>query len=269
LLFQLGWYCGRIEISRPSNDKFTNLNGSTQSVQGLPITKEWIYKASQILNYKKDHPGEKLPTENSHSVFPYDFEIKSDACCIMVVEKEGIYLRLSEDRFFDRVPCIIVTGKGFPDVATRAMVYVLHHTLSIPVFGVCDCNPFGVAVLQTYQQGGSNGRKEATDREIYDIPIYWLGLRPSHVEQVKGELPPEVYQELTDLDKRKIEKLCCQGSSFRNVKDGEKRVEELIAMRANGYKVELESLHWLGWQYMCDWLEAVITEYSEANKEDR
>ena len=201
-----------------------------------------------------------MVTEPSNIYLPQDFEIKSDACCIIVVEKEGIYLRLSEDRFFDRVPCILVTGKGFPDVATRAMVYALHHTLGIPVFGVCDCNPFGVAVLQTYQQGGSNGlRKETTDREKYYIPIYWLGLRPSQVEKVKDSLPPEVYQELTDLDRRKIEKLCCERNSFRNGRGDEKRVEELVAMNTNGYKVELESLHWLGWQYMCDWLEIVIT----------
>ncbi len=41
-----------------------------------------------------------------------DFTIQSDASCIIVVEKEGIYSRLSEDRFFDRIPCILVTGKG-------------------------------------------------------------------------------------------------------------------------------------------------------------
>jgi len=48
--------------------------------------------------------------------------VTSTATCILVIEKEGIYTRLSEDRIFDSVPCILVTGKGYPDVATRAFV---------------------------------------------------------------------------------------------------------------------------------------------------
>jgi hypothetical protein len=45
-------------------------------------------------------------------------------------------------------------------------------------------------------------------RDRYHVPIQWLGLRPSHVAELKGELPREVYQHLTELDRRKIEKLC-------------------------------------------------------------
>jgi meiotic recombination protein SPO11 len=38
--------------------------------------------------------------------------MESDAKCIVVIEKEGAYTRLSEDRVFDKIPCILVTGKG-------------------------------------------------------------------------------------------------------------------------------------------------------------
>jgi len=70
---------------------------------------------------------------------------------LLIVEKEGPFNRLCEDRFFDRVPCIIVTGCGFPDVSTRCLVGKLKSAHpELIVVGVCDYNPYGVALLLTY-----------------------------------------------------------------------------------------------------------------------
>ena len=67
-------------------------------------------------------------------------DIRSDAEFILLVEKEAAYMRLAEDRycsyafgvfccllsharidarFYMKYPCIIITGKGQPDVASR------------------------------------------------------------------------------------------------------------------------------------------------------
>ncbi|KAL0316270.1 UNVERIFIED_CONTAM: DNA topoisomerase 6 subunit A [Sesamum radiatum] len=46
-------------------------------------------------------------------------DMQSDALFILLVEKDAAYMRLAEDRFYNRFPCIIVTAKGQPDVATR------------------------------------------------------------------------------------------------------------------------------------------------------
>ena len=40
--------------------------------------------------------------------------IASDAEFILLVEKEAAYMRLAEDRFYNRYPCIIITAKGTP-----------------------------------------------------------------------------------------------------------------------------------------------------------
>lgn len=45
--------------------------------------------------------------------------IRSDAMFILLVEKDAAFMRLAEDRFYNTYPCIIVTAKGQPDVATR------------------------------------------------------------------------------------------------------------------------------------------------------
>jgi hypothetical protein len=43
----------------------------------------------------------------------------SGARFILVVEKDAIFQRLVEDRLFDAVPCVLITGRGMPDIASR------------------------------------------------------------------------------------------------------------------------------------------------------
>ncbi|KAF6134889.1 hypothetical protein GIB67_002290 [Kingdonia uniflora] len=46
-------------------------------------------------------------------------DMSSDALFILLVEKDAAYMRLVEDRFYNRFLCIIVMAKEQPDVATR------------------------------------------------------------------------------------------------------------------------------------------------------
>ena len=90
-----------------------------------------------------------------------------------------------EDGFHERHPSILITGKGFPDLATRAMVYRITNRFKIPAYGIADCNPFGIALLLTYKLGSARmGNKFAV------ADLRWLGLRPSQIPA--QNLPPQV-----------------------------------------------------------------------------
>ena len=52
--------------------------------------------------------------------------ILGDAEFILLVEKDAAFVRLSEDRFYNTYPCIIVTAKGQPDVATRMVLKIMN-----------------------------------------------------------------------------------------------------------------------------------------------
>jgi meiotic recombination protein SPO11 len=185
-----------------------------------------------------------------------------------VIEKEGVYNRLSEDRFFERYPSILVTAKGFPDLASRAMVHRLEQELNLPVYGLGDCNPFGLGVLHTYERGSARMGVDGGDR--YSVGLRWIGLKPSYVqEELEGQLPRDVYQRLTDVDERRLEKLCDECHPFHNNhRDGEDRLEEVQLMQSNGYKVELEAMHWLGMDYMSDWLEELLLDEEERREDE-
>nr|XP_018676847.1 PREDICTED: meiotic recombination protein SPO11-2 isoform X8 [Musa acuminata subsp. malaccensis] len=44
--------------------------------------------------------------------------LHSDARYIIIIEKDAIFQRLAEDHFFNQIPCILITSKGYPDIAT-------------------------------------------------------------------------------------------------------------------------------------------------------
>ena len=64
--------------------------------------------------------------------------IQSDAEFILLVEKEAAYMRMAEDRFYHKYPCIVITAKGQPDVATRMFLSRFTAELKIPVLGMVD-----------------------------------------------------------------------------------------------------------------------------------
>jgi meiotic recombination protein SPO11 len=126
---------------------------------------------------------------------------------VLVVEKEGIYQELSDAKFYNHVPCILVTAHGVPDVATRAFVARLSRDLNIPVLCLADWNPGGAQVVFTYRFGSigqDEKRRTAPEGTLYEIPnFFWLGL---HWEDVAG-LQEEHKMALTNNDLAKINNL--------------------------------------------------------------
>ena len=74
-------------------------------------------------------------------------DIESDAEFILLVEKDAAFMRLAEDRFYNKYPCIIITAKGQPDVATRLFLKRMKTTLKLPVFGLVDSDPYGAVFV--------------------------------------------------------------------------------------------------------------------------
>ena len=74
-------------------------------------------------------------------------DIVSDAKFILLVEKDAAFMRLAEDRFYNDYPCIILTAKGQPDVATRLFLKKLKAQLDLPVLALVDADPYGLKIL--------------------------------------------------------------------------------------------------------------------------
>jgi meiotic recombination protein SPO11 len=101
-------------------------------------------------------------------------DIQSDAEFIILVEKEAVYLRMAEDRFYDKYPCIVITGKGQPDVATRLFLRKVRDQLQIPVLALVDSDPYGLKILSVYCSGSKQMSYDSNHLTTTDIK--WLGV---------------------------------------------------------------------------------------------
>jgi DNA topoisomerase-6 subunit A len=75
---------------------------------------------------------------------------------ILVIEKDAVWQRLNEDKFWKNNNCIIITGKGQPDRGTRRMINRLHREFKLPVYVLTDADPWGYYIYSVIKQGSIN-----------------------------------------------------------------------------------------------------------------
>ncbi|KAA8495293.1 DNA topoisomerase 6 subunit A [Porphyridium purpureum] len=149
-------------------------------------------------------------------------EIRSDAEFILLVEKDAAFMRLAEDRFYNRCPCIIITAKGQPDVATRLFLKRLKNTLNIPILGLVDSDPYGLKILSVYMSGSKNMSYDSANLTTPDIK--WLGVRPS------------------DLDRYNIPEQCRLPMSEHDIRTGKEMLQEEFISSNEAWARELEMM---------------------------
>jgi len=171
-------------------------------------------------------------------------DIKSDASFILLVEKDAAFMRLAEDRFYNKYPCIIITAKGQPDVATRMFLKKLRHTLSIPILGLVDSDPYGLKILSVYMSGSKSMSYDSANLTTPDIK--WLGVRPSDLD--KYNIPEQCRLPMSEYDIKTGKELLEEDF----IRKSEIWVEELELMVKRKEKAEIQALSNFGFQYLTE-----------------
>ena len=171
-------------------------------------------------------------------------DIESDAEFVLLVEKDAAFMSLSEAKIYEKYPCILVTGVGQPDIATRMMLRKIVHETGIPVFAIMDADPYGLEILRSYTFGSKALGYETP--WLVTENMYWLGLRPEDMENYK--IPKDVYIPLTEADKKKGKELL-EETWLQNKP---KWSEQLKIMLKSGVKAEIQALASKGFEYMTE-----------------
>lgn len=169
-------------------------------------------------------------------------DIESDAEFILLVEKDAAFMRLAEDRFYNKFHCIIITAKGQPDVATRLFLKKLKSTLKIPILGLVDSDPYGLKILSVYMSGSKNMSYDSANLTTPDIK--WLGIRPSDLD--KYQIPEQCRLKMTEHDIKTGKELLEEDFISKN----EGWYKELELMVKNKEKAEIQALSNFGFQYL-------------------
>jgi len=130
--------------------------------------------------------------------------IESDAEFILLSEKDAAVMRLSEAKYWNRQPCIVLTGKGSGDIATRAFLKTLVKELEIPAFALVDSDPYGHYIYSVFLRGSKRLSYESPfiatpelkllgvlsrDLDAYNIPkSVRIPMEPTDIKRVKDML---------------------------------------------------------------------------------
>ncbi|KAK4953657.1 endodeoxyribonuclease [Elasticomyces elasticus] len=106
---------------------------------------------------------------------------------ILVIEKEASFRSIAASSFWDTVASegVLITGKGYPDIATRALLRYLctpspHNGFaSPPCYALVDFDPDGLAIMSVYKHGSAALAHESADLRVPQLQ--WLGLRSEHM----------------------------------------------------------------------------------------
>ena len=171
-------------------------------------------------------------------------ELRTDAKFVLLVEKDAAFMRLAEDRFYNKYPCIIITAKGQPDVATRLFLSKVKRELKLPVLALVDADPYGLKIISVYMQGSKNMAFDSANLTTPDIK--WLGVRPSDLDKFK--IPEQCRLEMTVKDIETGNHMLKEDFIQQNP-DWVKEVEIMLKTKT---KAEIQALSSYGFQYLSE-----------------
>ncbi|XP_062030700.1 meiotic recombination protein SPO11-2 isoform X1 [Rosa rugosa] len=174
--------------------------------------------------------------------------MKTDARYIIVVEKHAIYQRLVEDHVFNQIPSILITAKGYPDIATRLLLHRLSRAFpDLPILALVDWNPAGLAILCTFKFGSIGMGLEAYR---YACNVKWLGMRADDIELIPAEALVPLKPKDIQIAKSLMSSDMLQ-ESYR---------EELTLMVESGQRAEIEALYCHGYDYLGKFIAKKIVQ---------
>ncbi|PIO00063.1 DNA topoisomerase VI [archaeon CG10_big_fil_rev_8_21_14_0_10_43_11] len=156
-----------------------------------------------------------------------------DADFVLFCEKDAMWRRLNEDKFWQKHNCILMHGQGMAPRGVRRLLHRIDKELKLPIIVFVDNDPWGLYIYSVIKQGSINLAYESKRMAV--PKARFVGL--SSYDQEKFKLPNNVSIKLTNIDiKRSKEMLAYQWFQKKDWQD------EIKHMLKKGVKLELEAL---------------------------
>jgi DNA topoisomerase-6 subunit A len=184
--------------------------------------------------------GWAIPSDVENSIIKFE---AVDAEYILVIEKDAVWQRLNEDKFWKKHKCLIITGKGQPARGTRRLINRLHKEFKLPVYVLCDADCYGYYIYSVIKQGSIN-LSFLSDR-LGTPDAKYIGLTTLDVD--KFAIPRNVTIKMNNLDIKRTKELL-QYMWFKP-KEWQKELKNMLKV---GYKLELEALSAKGIRFISE-----------------
>jgi DNA topoisomerase-6 subunit A len=175
--------------------------------------------------------GYAIPSICEPSVIQFK---KCEADFILHVEKDTVWSRFNEDRFWEEHNCILTEGSGQPPRGVRRLLRRLNEELGLPVYCLLDCDPWGHYIYSVIKQGSISLAFESQRMAVPDAKF--LGIRAKDYERC--DLSDDVKIELNDRDKTRAKQIA-EYPWFKSKRPWQQEIKKMLS---NGFKMEVESL---------------------------
>jgi DNA topoisomerase-6 subunit A len=180
---------------------------------------------------------------------------KNQAKFVLFVEKDAVWRRFNEDKFWVQHNCILIHGGGQPPRGVRRLMHRFHHELKLPVYCLLDNDPWGYYIYSVVKQGSINLAYES--RRMAIPGARYLGLRSSDYERCG--LSPSATIKLNEQDIKRANQI----KSYPWFESKKAWQKEIDLMLKNGFKMEVEALISKGISYATE--EFVPDRLEEGN----
>lgn len=153
---------------------------------------------------------------------------------VLHVEKDTVWQRFNEDRFWEKHNCILTEGSGQPPRGVRRLLHRLNKEHNLPIYCLLDCDPWGHYIYSVIKQGSISLAFESERLAIPDAKF--MGIRAMDYDRC--ELSDDVKITLNDRDIQRAKQI----AAYPWFKDDKQWQKEIKRMLDNGFKMEVESL---------------------------
>lgn len=168
---------------------------------------------------------------------------KCEAKFVLIVEKDAVWRRLNEDKFWKKHNCVLIHGQGVPPRGVRRLLWRLVNELKLPVYVLVDNDPWGFYIYSVIKQGSINLAYESKRMAVPSAKF--LGLSSFDCEKYK--LPKSATIKLNQEDIRRANEIL-KYPWFKK----KSWQEEIKHMLEKGVKLELEALSAKGITFVSD-----------------
>jgi DNA topoisomerase-6 subunit A len=159
--------------------------------------------------------------------------VKNSAEFILCVEKQAVWHRLNEDRFWEKHNCILMTSEGQAARGARRLLQRMAVELKLPIYVLVDNDPWGLYIYSVLKQGSINLAYESMRMAVPHVRF--LGM--SAFDYKKFTMPKAAEIKLTKEDITRAEQM--KAYPWFKEKRWQREIQGIVD---NGFKMEVDSL---------------------------
>lgn len=168
---------------------------------------------------------------------------KVDAKFVIYMEKDAMWERLNEDRFWEKTNCVIIASQGQATRGIRRLLQRLNKEHKLPIYVLADFDPWGFYIFSVLKYG-SIALANLSDK-LAITEAKFLGMRAEDVKKYKLERQIIRFKE---VDKKRLEQIK-KYEWFKDKKEWQKEFKKMSDMKG---KVELDALISRGISFVSD-----------------